>query len=52
MMIIICTMKKNMLLLEREHNKQYRLGDKIHVKLIRIDEERTELDFTIVDTKE
>jgi len=32
--------------------KQYRLGDKIHVKLIRVDEERSELDFTILDSKD
>jgi len=29
--------------------KQYRLGDKIHVKLIRVDEERSELDFIILE---
>jgi ribonuclease R len=29
--------------------KQYRLGDKIFVKLIRVDEERAELDFIILD---
>ena len=32
--------------------KQFRLGDKIQVKLIRVDEERSELDFIIIDTKE
>ena len=31
--------------------KQYRLGDKIHVKLIRVDEERAELDFIILDSR-
>jgi ribonuclease R len=32
--------------------KQYRLGDKINVKLIRVDEERAELDFIILESKE
>lgn len=32
--------------------KQYRLGDKVHVKLIRVDEERSELDFIIIDSKD
>jgi len=36
----------------RRTRKQYRLGDKVYVKLIRIDEERTELDFIILDSKE
>ena len=31
--------------------KQYRLGDKIQVKLIRVDEERAELDFIILDSR-
>ena len=44
--------EKKYAIIGKRTNKQYRLGDKIHVKLIRIDEERTELDFTIVDTKE
>lgn len=29
--------------------KQFRLGDKIHVKLVRVDEDRSELDFIILD---
>jgi ribonuclease R len=36
----------------RRTHKQYRLGDKIHVKLIRVDEERAELDFIILDLKD
>ena len=32
--------------------KQYRLGDKVHAKLIRVDEERSELDFIIIDSKD
>lgn len=44
--------EKKYAIIGKRTNKQYRLGDKVHVKLIRIDEERTELDFTIVDTKE
>ncbi len=48
MMIIMFMMKKNMPLVGKRTKKQYRLGDKIHVKLIRVDEERTELDFIIL----
>ena len=36
----------------RRTQKQYRLGDKILVKLIRVDEERSELDFIILESKE
>lgn len=32
--------------------KQFRLGDKIQVKLVRVDEDRSELDFTILELKE
>jgi ribonuclease R len=44
--------EKKYAIIGKRTQKQYRLGDKIHVKLIRIDEERTELDFIILDTKE
>jgi len=33
----------------RRTKKQYRLGDRISVKLIRVDQERSELDFIIID---
>lgn len=33
----------------KRNKKQYRLGDKIHVKLIHVDEERSELDFIILE---
>ncbi len=36
----------------RRTKKQYRLGDKVFVKLIRVDEERSELDFIILELKE
>lgn len=39
--------KKYSIVGKRTH-KQYRLGDKIFVKLIRVDEERAELDFIIL----
>lgn len=36
-------------LIGRSTKKQYRLGDKLKVKLIRVDEEKSEVDFDIVD---
>lgn len=36
----------------RRTKKQYRLGDKIHVKLVRVDEEKSELDFIILEPEE
>ena len=44
--------EKKYAIIGRRTNKQYRLGDKIHVKLIRVDEERGELDFIILDSEE
>ena len=41
--------EKKYSIIGKRTKKQYRLGDKIHVKLIRVDEERSELDFTILD---
>ncbi|MCU0343007.1 MAG: ribonuclease R [Ignavibacterium sp.] len=41
--------EKKYAIIGKRTKKQYRLGDKIHVKLIRIDEERSELDFIILD---
>ncbi|MCK7529117.1 MAG: S1 RNA-binding domain-containing protein [Ignavibacteriales bacterium] len=39
--------EKNYAIVGKRTKKQFRLGDKINVKLIRVDEERSELDFTI-----
>ena len=44
--------EKNYAIIGKRTRKQYRLGDKINVKLIRVDEERSELDFMILDKKE
>lgn len=44
--------EKKYAIVGKRTKKQYRLGDKIHVKLIRVDEERTELDFIILDQKD
>jgi ribonuclease R len=44
--------EKKYSIIGKRTRKQYRLGDKIQVKLIRVDEERSELDFIIIDTKE
>lgn len=44
--------EKKYAIVGKRTKKQYRLGDKIHVKLIRVDEERSELDFMILDFKE
>jgi ribonuclease R len=41
--------EKNYAIVGKRTKKQFRLGDKINVKLIRVDEERSELDFTILD---
>lgn len=41
--------EKNYSLIGRRTKKVYRLGDKITVKLIRVDEERREVDFLIVE---
>ena len=44
--------EKKYCIIGKRTRKQYRLGDKVQVKLIRVDEERSELDFIIIDTKE
>ncbi|RPI64916.1 MAG: VacB/RNase II family 3'-5' exoribonuclease, partial [Ignavibacteriales bacterium] len=44
--------EKKYAIVGKRTKKQYRLGDKIHVKLIRVDEERSELDFIILDSEE
>ena len=41
--------EKKYALVGRKNKKQYRLGDKIQVKLVRVDSERSELDFLIID---
>ena len=40
--------EKNYAILGRRTGKRIRLGDKINVKLIRVDEEKRELDFTLL----
>ena len=42
--------EKNYAIIGKRTKKQYRLGDKILVKLIRVDEERSELDFIILES--
>jgi ribonuclease R len=44
--------EKKYAIVGRRTHKQYRLGDKVHVKLIRVDEERSELDFIILDKED
>jgi len=44
--------EKRYAIVGRRNRKQYRLGDKVNVKLIRVDEERGELDFIILDLEE
>jgi ribonuclease R len=41
--------QKKYALVGRRTKKQYRLGDKISVKLVRVDRERSEVDFIIID---
>ncbi|HEX2868327.1 MAG TPA: ribonuclease R [Ignavibacteriales bacterium] len=41
--------EKKYSLIGRRHHKVYRLGDKITVKLVRVDQEKREIDFLIVD---
>ena len=41
--------EKKYAIVGKRSKKQYRLGDKIQVKLIRVDEERSELDFIILE---
>lgn len=41
--------EKKYSLIGRRSKKQYRLGDKIWVKLVRVDQEKTELDFIIIE---
>jgi len=44
--------EKKYAIIGKRTKKQYRLGDKVNVRLIRVDEERSELDFIIVDSKD
>lgn len=44
--------EKKYAIVGKRTKKQYRLGDKINVKLIRVDEEKSELDFIILDSEE
>ncbi len=44
--------EKNYAIVGKRTKRQYRLGDKIHVKLIRVDEERSELDFIILESRD
>ena len=41
--------EKNYSLVGRDTGKRYRLGDKVCVKLLRVDKERREIDFSVVD---
>ncbi len=41
--------EKNYSLIGRRTKKRYRLGDKINVRIIRVDKEKREIDFIIVD---
>ena len=41
--------EKKYSLIGRNTKKQFRLGDKIRVKLIRVDQEKSELDFIIIE---
>ena len=41
--------EKKYALIGRKSKKQFRLGDKVQVKLIRVDIEKSELDFIIPD---
>ncbi|RKY98113.1 MAG: ribonuclease R, partial [Ignavibacteriae bacterium] len=44
--------EKKYSLIGRRTKKQYRLGDRINVKLIRADIEKLELDFLIIENKQ
>ena len=41
--------EKKYSLIGRNSKKQFRLGDKVRVKLVRVDQEKSELDFIIID---
>ncbi|RJP65244.1 MAG: ribonuclease R [Ignavibacteriales bacterium] len=41
--------EKNYSLIGRRNKKRYRLGDKINVRIIRVDKEKREIDFIIVE---
>ncbi len=43
--------EKKYSIIGRHTKKQYRLGDKVHVQLIRVDDEKSELDFIILPRK-
>ncbi len=40
--------EKKYMLKGKRHGKKFRLGDKINVKLVRVDEEKREIDFTLL----
>ncbi|MFH1196100.1 MAG: ribonuclease R [bacterium] len=40
--------EKNYSLLGRSTKKRYRLGDKVHVRVVRVDEEKREIDFVLL----
>jgi ribonuclease R len=44
--------EKNYSLIGKRSKKQFRLGDKIQVKLIRVDKEKSELDFIILEEQD
>jgi exoribonuclease R len=41
--------EKNYALIGKRTKKRYRLGDKVWVKLVRVDQEKLELDFIIIE---
>ncbi len=41
--------EKNYCIVGKRYKKRYRLGDKVNVQLIRVDEERREIDFVLTD---
>ena len=41
--------EKKYALIGKSKKKQFRLGDKVQVKLVRVDYDKTELDFIIVE---
>lgn len=43
--------EKKYSIIGRQTKRQFRLGDKVHVRLIRVDDERSELDFIILQQK-
>ena len=41
--------EKNYCIVGKRNKKRYRLGDKVNVRLIRVDEEKREVDFILCD---